>query len=150
MVAGKQLRREGWIVGKTKVFLRETQDRARVEEMRLARLARLVVKLQSIFRGFRVRKKQNAAKYEALQDKIHAERLEATKGASAIKLQAMLRGIAVRRNREPDPQGDDGVETKSLAPAVITFLLDLGTRPWDVRRCLPRPPGSLGVVGVRC
>ena len=56
--------------------------------------------MQAMIRGFHARKKQNAAKYAAIEGKRDVERRLKVQVTAATKLQTMRRGYAIRRDKE--------------------------------------------------
>jgi hypothetical protein len=88
----------GWRVGKTKVFLRTGTDRQAIEEVRLGHVARLVVRIQAMARGFAIRRKANADKWER-RERERKAMAEIAKQAHAIAaLQSRVRGWLIRRD----------------------------------------------------
>ena len=94
------LKRESWEVGKTKVFLKEADDKSRLEEFRETKVRGMAISIQSIFRMFRAKKAVFKDKYEAALSaaKIRAE--TAKYGNAALLLQTTARGHLARKKSQ--------------------------------------------------
>lgn len=90
--------RENWEVGKTKVFLKDSQDKADLEKFRNTKIQHLAVKIQSIFRMFIVRRRVFKDRFE-LQRRLAAKKAKAEKEVKgAVLFQKILRGFLVRKS----------------------------------------------------
>ncbi|XP_015118625.1 neither inactivation nor afterpotential protein C [Diachasma alloeum] len=112
-----RLKMEGWVVGKTKVFLKYYNEEylARLYEIQV----RKIIKIQAMLRSFLARKKANRvankkkgnekAKLQKKQSISHMSQDEA-----ATKIQARFRGHQTRKGTGPLLKGDFDVDTKDF------------------------------------
>ncbi|KAK0157852.1 hypothetical protein PV328_011542 [Microctonus aethiopoides] len=98
-----RLKIEGWIIGKTKVFLKYYNEEylSRLYEIQV----RKIVKIQCMMRSFLARKKLNrvAQKKKEISKKKSIQRQESnlTADEAALKIQKTYRGHAVRKEVRP-------------------------------------------------
>ena len=91
------VRRENWEVGKTKVFLKEANDKQALEEFRQTKVQDIATLIQSVFRMFRIRKATFKDKYEAAQREAKIKAENAKNGNAACLLQTIVRGHFIRK-----------------------------------------------------
>lgn len=91
------MKREAWEVGKTKVFLKEANDKTALEEYRQTKVQGVATQIQSVFRMFRIRKAVFKDKYEKAQREAKIKAENAKNGNAAICLQTIVRGHFIRK-----------------------------------------------------
>ena len=104
------IRREAWEVGKSKVFIKTSEDRVHLERQRIKRVEVIAIRIQAFIRGCIVRCRVWKSKYEAIRKKKAIEdeenRLRAERHATMLMqadkvtlIQKIVRGYLCRRTR---------------------------------------------------
>ncbi|GMI10076.1 hypothetical protein TrRE_jg7792, partial [Triparma retinervis] len=91
------IERGNWEVGKTKVFLKEANDKTHLEDFRITRCQDMATRIASVFRMFRVRKEVFKDKFEKAQREAKIKAENAKNGNAATLLQTMFRGHCIRK-----------------------------------------------------